>query len=279
MTNNELMQNYRKKMFLTAYPLKTAHLASAFSITEIMYVLYKKILKVDVKNPSAKDRDRFVLSKGHAALAQYIMLNDIGMLSDEKLKTFCLPGKSIGGEVNPYDTCGIECATGSLGHGLGMAVGMAMALKMDNSPAKVYVIVGNGELNEGVMWESIMSAHKFELDNLVVILDDNKLQKMGKTSQTMKISSWSEKWSAFGWQVDEIKDGHNIDEIYNVLSKKNEQGKPRVVIANTIKGKGVSIMEGDADWHWRMPNKKELEVFKKELNITEEELNICKNRI
>ncbi len=275
----EIGKRIRKKMFLTAYGQKAAHLAPAFSVAEIVYVLYKKILKFDVKNPNWKDRDRFILSKGHASLAQYVMLNEVGILSDEKLNSFCSPGNSIGGEVNPHDCPGIEVSTGSLGHGLGFGVGQAIALKIDKSPAKVYVVVGNGEINEGVVWESVMAAHKFSLDNLVVILDDNKIQKMGYTADTMKIRSWKEKWEAFGWQVDEIKDGHNMDEIYDVLSKPNEANKPRVVIANTIKGKGVSIMEGDPNWHWRMPNKKELGVFMEELNITPEEIEQCKKRI
>ena len=277
-SESEDLRKYRKKMFLTAYPLKTAHIASAFSIAEIMYVLYKKVLKFDINSPWWKDRDRFILSKGHASLAQYVMLNEINLLSDEKLKSFCLPGDSIGGEANPMEAIGVEATTGSLGHGLGIGVGMAMALKMDNSPARVFVVVGNGELNEGVMWESIMSAYKFELDNLIVILDNNKLQKMGFTSETMRINSWKEKFLAFGWSVDEI-DGHNLNEIYFALTKKNEQSKPRIIIANTIKGKGVSIIENKADWHWRMPNKRELEYFKQELNISEKELEECKKRI
>lgn len=265
------LANYRKKMFLTAYPLKTAHLASAFSIAEIMYVLYKKVLKYDKNNLSWKDRDRFILSKGHASLAQYVIMQDVGIISKEKLDSFCKPGKSIGGEINPDDCEGIETATGSLGHGLGFAVGQAIALKLNNSSAKVYVIVGNGELNEGVMWESIMSAYKFKLDNLVVILDDNKIQKMGFTSETMRIDSWEDKFKAFGWEV-KIIDGHNLEEIERELLTENQPTLPKVIIANTIKGKGVSIMENDANWHFKMPNKRELAVFKEELNITEEEL-------
>ena len=149
------MKNIRKRIFLTAYPLKTAHLASAFSIVEIMYILYKKIMKINRNNHNWEDRDRFILSKGHASLAQYIMLNELGLLTEDRLKTFCVPGDSIGGEVSRFDCQGVETATGSLGHGLGFAVGQAIALKMNNSRAKVYVIVGNGEINEGVIWESI----------------------------------------------------------------------------------------------------------------------------
>ena len=263
-------------MFLTAYPIKVAHLASAFSVAEIIYVLYTKIMKFDKNNIYWKDRDRFILSKGHGSLAVYAALNEVGIISDAKLTTFCRPGDSIGGEVNPHDIPGIETATGSLGHGLGFGVGQAIALKMDKSPAKVYVIVGNGEIQEGVIWESIMSAYKFELDNLVIILDDNKIQKMGKTIDLMKISSWNEKFQSFGLTVDEIKDGHDIYEIERVLSKPNEKGKPRVVIANTVKGKGVSIVENNADWHFKMPYKKELKVFMEELDISEKELENAK---
>lgn len=275
MISNNLKE-FRKKMFLTAYPIKVAHLASAFSVAEIIYVLYTKIMKFDKNNIYWKDRDRFILSKGHGSLAVYAALNEVGIISDAKLTTFCRPGDSIGGEVNPHDIPGIETATGSLGHGLGFGVGQAIALKMDKSPAKVYVIVGNGEIQEGVIWESIMSAYKFELDNLVIILDDNKIQKMGKTIDLMKISSWNEKFQSFGLTVDEIKDGHDIYEIERVLSKPNEKGKPRVVIANTVKGKGVSIVENNADWHFKMPYKKELKVFMEELDISEKELENAK---
>ena len=271
------LTNFRKKMFLTAYPLKTAHLASAFSIAEIVYVLYfEDVMKYDVNNPSWEDRDRFILSKGHASLAQYVALNKAGIISDSLLSTFCRPGKSIGGEINPSDAPGIETATGSLGHGLGFAVGEAIALKMNNSPAKVYVIVGNGELNEGVIWESVMSARKFDLDNLVVILDDNKIQKMGFTRDTMQINSWKDKWKAFDWDVTEIDDGNDIEQVKLALIQENYSKKPRVIIANTIKGKGVSIMENNPDWHFKMPYRRELKIFMQELNITEEELENAK---
>lgn len=275
-TDNEL-KRLRKKMFLTAYPQKTAHLASAFSITEIMYVLYVKgILKCRPEDPNWIDRDRFILSKGHASLAVYVMLNEIGVLSDVKLSSFCHPGNSIGGEVNPNDCPGIEAATGSLGHGLGVGVGMALAIKLNHSPAKVYVLVGNGELEEGVNWESVMAAKKYGLDNLVVILDDNKIQKMGYTSDIMKIDSWSEQWKSFGWNVDVIENGHDVDEIASVLSRKNQVGMPKVVIANTIKGKGVSIVENNPDWHFKMPYRRELKLFMEELDITEEDLENAK---
>lgn len=277
MSIDVLMRDYRKRMFLTAFPLKTAHLASAFSMTELAYVLYHKgIIRYDVDHPMWPARDRFILSKGHASLAVYIMLNSIGVIDDALLSTFCRPGHSIGGEVNPLDAPGVETATGSLGHGLGFGIGAAIALKEDYPQSHVYVLVGNGELGEGVIWESVMAAHKFGLDNLTVILDDNKLQKMGSTSDIMRIESWEGKWRAFGWSVETIHDGHSIEEITDVLSRPNGSGEPRIVIANTVKGKGVSIMENNPDWHFRMPNKRELKVFMEELSITEEELQNAK---
>lgn len=277
MNYTDIMREFRKKIFLTAYPAKAAHLASAFSMAEIAYALYHNIMNFKPENPQWEDRDRFILSKGHASLAVYVALNQVGIINDAKLSTFCRPGDSIGGEVNPNDIPGVEAATGSLGHGLGYGVGVAMALKMDNSPAKVFVVVGNGELGEGVIWESVMAATKFHLDNLTVILDDNKIQKMGYTSEIMGIDSWEERWRAFGWQVDAIHNGHDIDEITEVLSRPNALGKPRVVIAHTVKGKGVSFIENKPDWHFKMPYKRELKYFMKELDITEEELERAKS--
>ena len=142
-----------------------------------------------------------------------------------------------------------------------------------------YVILGDGECQEGTVWEAVMAANKYSLDNLTAILDYNKIQKMGFISETMKINSWSEKWMAFGWQVDEIKNGHDLNQVCNVLSRENLSGKPRLIIANTVKGKGVSIMENNPNWHFKMPNRRELMVFMKELEISEEELAECRKHI
>ncbi len=275
MQEEELL-NLRKKIFLTAYPLKTAHVASAFSIVEILYALYcNGVMHYDAADMKNPDRDRFILSKGHASLAVYAILNKVGILSDEVLSTFCRPGYCLGGEVNINETPGVEATTGSLGHGLSFGVGIAIALKKRKSPGKVYVVVGNGEIQEGVMWEAVMTAYKFGLDNLTVILDDNKIQKMGFTRDTMRIESWDNRWAAFGWHVEQA-DGHNVDNLTALLKQENPAGHPRIIIANTVKGKGVSIMENNADWHFKMPYKRELKVFMKELNISEEELEHAK---
>lgn len=275
--DKELLE-IRKKIFLTGYSVNIAHLASAFSIVEILYSLYvNKKLKYNAKNPNMDTRDIFVLSKGHGSLALYVMLNKVGYFNDEFLESFCKPNSVLGGEPCIPHIPGVEATTGSLGHGLSLGVGMALAKKMDKRDEKVYVLVGDGELEEGAMWEAIMFAAKEKLNNLIVIVDCNKIQKMGSIEDVMGISSWNSKFKSFGWNVKEI-DGHNVDEIDKVLDEDNKD-KPLVILANTIKGKGVSIIEDDPRWHWRLPNKKELKVFMKELNISEEEIVACKKSI
>ena len=274
-----LMNEIRKNIFLTAYAGGIGHLASAFSSVEILYTLYmKNILKYDAKNPMWDDRDRLIVSKGHASLAVYNILCLAGFIEKEELYTFSQPHSRLGGEANTNELPGIEACTGSLGHGLSYAMGMALAYKTDKKPNKVFVIVGDGECEEGSIWEAVMAAKKFELDNLTVILDYNRIQKMDLVENVLSISTWDEKFSAFGWQIENV-DGHDVNELYKVLSKKNLSHHPRVVIAHTIKGKGVSIMENNPGWHWRMPSKKEMKKIMNELNITQEELDACKKHI
>ncbi len=165
----------------------------------------------------------------------------------------------------------VEATTGSLGHGLSMAVGIAMALKMNESSAKVYVMLGDGECEEGTVWEAVMTASVFGLDNLVAILDCNKIQKMDFVENTIGSTNWSEKWLAFGWEVDET-DGHDMKVFTQMALKKGYMEKPRLIIAHTVKGKGVSIMENNPNWHFKLPGRKELKIFKEELGITDSEL-------
>ncbi|MDO4323063.1 MAG: transketolase [Lachnospiraceae bacterium] len=270
----------RKKMFLAAYAGGSAHLASAFSSAEIFYALYqKKILRTEPGNPQAENRDRLVLSKGHASLAWYASLAMAGFISEEELYTFIQPGTRLSGEPCPNGVPGIEAATGSLGHGLSLGLGMALAAKLDQKDFHTYVILGDGECQEGTIWEAVMAAHKYQLGNLTAILDCNKIQKMGFIEETMRISSWRSKWESFGWQVDEIKDGHDLDEICEVLRRKNDENIPRLVVANTTKGKGVSIMENNPNWHYKMPNRREMKTFVSELEISEKELEKCREHI
>lgn len=269
----DAIKKLRKKIFLTAYKSGIGvHLASAFSVIDVLYVLYcKKVLNCHAETPWEESRDRLIMSKGHASLALYVVLNEAGFLSDEELSTFCQPGSHLGGEPKLGAAPGLEASTGSLGHGLSFAVGIAMACKINRYDNRVYVVLGDGECQEGSIWEAVMSAVKFKLDNLVVIMDDNRLQAMDTVEEIMGISSWKERWEAFGFDVEEIN-GHDLEEIESSLRKPNSPDKPRLIISHTIKGKGVSFMEGVPIWHYRMPNEEELEIVKTELGILEEEL-------
>lgn len=274
------LKEMRKKMFLMAYVGGTAHLASAFSAAELFYVLYKKnVLRFKPEDPKWEERDRLILSKGHASLALYVSLAMAGFIEERELYTFIQPGTRLSGEPCPTGIPGIEAATGSLGHGLSIGLGMALAAKLDHKKYRTYVILGDGECQEGTIWEAVMAAHKYQLGNLTAILDCNRIQKMGFIDQTMRIDEWKSKWEAFGWQTDEICDGHDVEEICNVLKKRADPDIPRLVIANTVKGKGISIMENNPDWHFKMPNRRELKIFIQELDISEEDLIQCNGHI
>ena len=204
----ETAAKLRRRIFLTAYSGGMAHLASSFSAVEILYALYLRgVMNHDPHDPAKPDRDRFVLSKGHGALALYAVLCEAGYLTEDELFTYLKPNCHIGGEPNTRDIAGIEASTGSLGHGLSAGVGMALAQKLDRTGAKTYVLIGDGESQEGSIWEAAMSAAALSLDNLIVILDCNSLQKSSRVDDTMGYVHWDEKWRAFGWNVSEC-DGH-----------------------------------------------------------------------
>lgn len=271
-TDIEIIRELRKKIFITGYKGGMAHFASCFSCIEMLYALYlKDILQYDKSNPKWNDRDRFILSKGHAGLALYSVLMKAGLITEEMYDSYLKEGALIGGEPCMRDCEWIEATTGSLGHGLSMGLGIAMALKMNNSPAKVYVMLGDGELQEGTVWEAIMTAPAFGLSNLIAILDCNKIQKMGFVHDTIGEPDWASKWKSFGWHVDEV-DGHDVEAFKKAALNAREQDKPSLIIANTIKGKGISIMENNPAWHFKIPGRKDLKVFKKELNIEDSEL-------
>lgn len=266
------LKELRKKIFITGYKGGMAHLASCYSCLEMIYAMYLKgILKFDPQNPKWQDRDRFILSKGHAGLALYGVLVKAGLISEEMYKSYLTEESFIGGEPCMRDSQWIEATTGSLGHGLSMGLGIAMALKMNNSSAKVYVMLGDGELQEGTVWEAAMTAPVFGVDNLVAILDCNSIQKMDFVEKTIGVPRWSDKWESFGWEVLETE-GHDMEAFKETVLTQNHIGKPRMIIAYTVKGKGVSIMENNPNWHFKLPGRKELNVFKKELGILDEEL-------
>lgn len=271
----QIAKEIRKDVMLTAYRGNTGHLASAFSAVEIMTVLYfAGIIQYDRSNPDWEDRDKLIVSKGHASLVLYSVLKKIGYLSQEQLDTYCQPGSFLGGEPKYGDIPGVEATTGSLGHGLSFAVGVAVASALDQKKSRIYVLLGDGECQEGSVWEAALSAAQYKLGNLTVILDRNQLQAMGNTEDILALSPLAGKWRNFGWKVNEV-DGHNIEELAQVLAedRETELAQPRIVIAHTIKGKGVSFMENIPIWHYRMPNALEMEIVKQELDITEKELH------
>ena len=277
-TETELKE-LRKEIFLTALCGGMAHLASAYSCLELIYALYiGGVMKHDPHCPEMPERDRFVLSKGHGSLALYTVMCLDGYFTKEQLHSFTRPDTFLGGEPSLCIENGIEASTGSLGHGLSIGVGMALALRKDQPQAKVYVLVGDGECQEGSMWEAVMSAAKYSLDNLVMIIDSNRIQKMDTTEAVMGISDWKDRLEAFGWDCARV-DGHDVNALVKTFRAIKPSGKPIAILADTVKGKGVSLMENNPAWHWRMPNRKESRVFMRELDITEEEIEGCKKRI
>jgi transketolase len=269
--DKEFLKHLRRRIFETAVSGGAGHIASAFSIVEILAALYfENVLKYDASNPSWSERDRFVLSKGHGTLALYVVLCEAGFFSRDVLDSYLKRGSVLGGEADPLRVPGVEALTGSLGHGLPDAAGMALAFKIRNEDNHVFVLVGDGEAEEGSIWEAAMFIAAQGLSNVTVIFDQNRVQKMGDTESIMGFSDWSSKWEAFGFDTVNV-DGHDVDALVGVLKTARSSKKPTAVIANTVKGKGVSIMENRTDWHYRLPKKKEMKFFVDELGLTENE--------
>lgn len=242
-----------------------SHIASVLSIADIIAVLYADVMKYDANNPKMEERDRIILSKGHAGAAIYAALAEEGFFDVEELKTHYANGSRLSGHVSHKNVPGVEFSTGSLGHGLSVGAGMAFAAKLDNKKHKVFVILGDGECDEGSIWECALFANQYKLDNLVAIVDSNKMQSMDFCENTIALSPFAEKWKTFGWNVKDI-DGHNHEELRNaLLETENSMHKPTVVIANTIKGKGISFMENNIVWHYRAPQGEDYENAVKEL--------------
>lgn len=225
------------------------HIGASLSLVEILRVLYDSYLSFIALNPYWPQRDRLILSKGHGCLALYAILADKKFFAESELKTFCRPTSRLGGHPELKKVAGIEASTGALGHGLPIGVGMAVAAKIRDHRHRVVVIVGDGEINEGSVWEAALSASKHQLDNLVVFIDHNKLQSYGSSKEVLNLEPLSEKWLSFGFAVREV-DGHNVDELESVVkSLPFQTQKPSVVICHTVKGKGFPFAEGDASWH------------------------------
>jgi len=260
-----IANNVRVHIIQMVFDAGSGHPGGSLSATDIMVSLYFGIMNHRHGEPQWPDRDRFVLSKGHAAPALYACLAEAGYFPVDELKTFRKIGSRLQGHPDMRKTPGVEASTGSEGQGLSMGVGMALAGKLDRKPYTVYVMVGDGENDCGQIWEAAMSASFFKLDNLIVIIDRNMLQLDGPTNKIMSIEPLADKWRAFGWNVLEAN-GHNIAELLEILQKaKHTKGMPSVVIAHTIKGKGVSFMEGAVGFHGKVPTEEQFKVAMAEL--------------
>jgi len=266
MDYSQIAKEIRKKVLRMSFRSKTAHIGSSLSEVDILTVLYFKILSIDPQNPEKDNRDRFVLSKGHGAAGLYAALAQRGFFGQGLLNTYCQDGSDLPGHSTKKCVPGVEVSTGSLGHGLPMACGMALVGKRDSKDYRVFVLMSDGEMEEGTTWEAALFASHHKLDNLVVLVDYNKLQALGRTNEVLNLEPLKDKWESFDWKVKEIN-GHNFQEIENALSELPfEQTKPSLVIAHTIKGKGVSFMEDKLEWHYKNLDEALLEKALRELD-------------
>jgi len=241
----------------------SAHIGGALSIVEIISSLFSYKMRIDKTDPNWEDRDRFILSKGHACLAYYAALCEIGYISKSELKTFEKNETNLLGHPVINRKMGIDFSNGSLGMGLSLGIGVALAAKKRKKNFNVYVILGDGECNEGSVWEAAMAAPHFELDNLTIIIDKNNFQQTGSNNEIMKTENMKNKWDSFGWNTTEV-DGHDIKSFCGCLDDSNNQ-KPKAIIANTIKGKGFSFSENNNEWHHSVLSKSNYDKALKEL--------------
>ncbi|NYE03852.1 transketolase [Bacillus niacini] len=268
MNSEELAWKIKRHGVDMTHISKGSHIGAILSVADIIAVLYSDILNYDPKNPNDDKRDRVILSKGHAGAALYAALAECGFFDVAELKTHYANGSRLSGHISHKGVPGVEFSTGSLGHGLSVGAGMALAAKKDNKAHRVYVILGDGECDEGSIWEAALFANHFKLFNLTVIIDHNKMQSLTFCEDTISKSPFADKWRAFGWNVIEV-DGHNHSSLKESLQinsqNKKEQEAPTCIIAHTIKGKGISFMENNILWHYRTPQGEEYEAALREL--------------
>ena len=255
----------RKGIIEAVYNAKSGHPGGSLSCADILTVLYFNQMNIDEKNPKAKGRDRLVLSKGHTAPALYSALALRGFFDMDELSNFRNINSNLQGHPDMKNIPGVDASTGSLGQGLSIANGMALGSKQDSEGVRVYCICGDGEIQEGQIWEAAMTASHYKLDNLCLIIDNNNLQIDGKVNEVMSVYPIDEKFKSFGFETINV-DGHNIQELISAFEQaKKVKGKPTAIIANTIKGKGVSFMENEASWHGKAPNEEQYKQAMKEL--------------
>jgi transketolase len=265
---SNLANHLRARIIENSSKTGTPHLGSCLSCVDILTALYFNQLEIKTDDPNWSDRDRFILSKGHAAPALFQVLAERGFYPKSLLENYGMDG-SIFAEhpPTPDHLPGIEAATGSLGHGLPLGLGMALAGRIQKREYNVYIVLGDGECNEGSIWEAAMLAAAQKVSNLCIIVDFNKWQATGRSEEVMMLGSMIDKWKAFGWNSVEI-DGHNFESILNALQQfKSENARPTAIVAHTVKGKGVSFMEDDNNWHYRIPNSEDVQKAKVELGI------------
>tara|TARA_B100001057_G_C22756814_1_gene914159 strand:- start:474 stop:1250 length:777 start_codon:yes stop_codon:yes gene_type:complete len=253
------VNNIKKNILYASHYGKEGHIASAFSIIDILFVLYDSVMNLSLENLEAEDRDFLILSKGHASLAHAAILEANNFITKKELMSYCSHESILGGHLDRRKVPGVEASTGSLGHGIPMSIGIALASKIKKIQNRVFVIVGDGECNEGTFWESMLLGANHNLDNLCCIIDYNR-----SNDRALKLDSLENKLKAFGWNV-EVIDGHSHNEIIHSI-KKTSAGSPKAIIANTIKGYGIKIMENNPAWHHRTPSKEELQEMIKELS-------------
>lgn len=259
----ELSRHIRLIILDLIHKTRSPHIGSSLSIVEVLVALYFKILNISPKDPFNENRDRFILSKGHACPALYAVLSKKGFLTKKELNRFATNEGMLEQHPSLDLKHGIETTTGSLGHGLSIGAGMALSGKIDGKKYKVYVSLSDGELNEGSTWEAIMFAGHHKLNNLITLVDCNKIQALGFTKDILNLNPIGNKWKDFNWDVQEVK-GHDFKQIFKSLSSLNTN-KPNAIILHTIKGKGISFMQNKLLWHYRAPDDKEYALAKKEL--------------
>ena len=255
----------RRAILTMIHRANSGHPGGSLSAVEIVVALYYHLMRHDPRDPRRPDRDRFILSKGHCAPVLYAVLADCGYFPKEDLETFRRPGSHLQGHPAQHKTPGVEASTGTLGLGLSTGLGMALAAKLRRQSHYYYILCGDGEVQEGQVWEAAMFGRKYALDNVIAFIDRNYLQTDGHTEQVMPLDPLAAKWRAFDWNTYEI-DGHNLEEIIEtVRHARSVRGRPAMIVARTTKGKGVSFMENDAGWHGKPPTREEYERAMKEL--------------
>ena len=261
----EISKKIRKHIVKMVFDSKSSHIGSALSIVEILVTLYYNILNIDTKIESyynRSDRDRFILSKAHGSAALYAVLAERGFFPLNTLKKYYSNDGILPGHLDRTSVPGVEFSAGALGHGFAAAIGMSISYRQSKNSGRIFVLIGDGECNEGSIWEGAMLAAHLKLNNLTAIVDYNKIQSFGRTNEVINQEPIIDKWKAFGWDVIEVN-GHNFNELITAFN--TPQNKPKVIISHTVKGKGISFMEDKLEWHYKSPDEEQLEIALKEI--------------